>query len=71
MGVYKVQISLRVREGLRSDLEAFAAREKRKLGNLGEVILEWGFEQLREVGSIDRLLRCKVRPLVKKESKKE
>lgn len=71
MGVYKVQISLRVREGLRSDLEAFAAREKRKLGNLGEVILEWGFEQLREAGSIDRLLRCKVRPLVKKESKKE
>jgi hypothetical protein len=71
MGIYKVQISLRVRQGLRSDLEAFAAREKRKLGNLGEVILEWGFEQLKEAGSIDRLLRCKVRPADRGHRKKE
>jgi hypothetical protein len=61
MGEWKVQIGLRVRQALRSELEEFAAREKRKLGNLGEIILEWGFEQLRAAGSIDRLLKYKIR----------
>ncbi len=31
-------------------------------GNVGEVILEWGFEQLKAAGSIDRLLKYKIRP---------
>jgi hypothetical protein len=62
MGEYKVQVGLRVRQALRVELEEFAAREKRKLGNVGEVILEWGFEQLKAAGSIDRLLRYKIRP---------
>jgi hypothetical protein len=61
MGEWKVQIGLRVRQALRSELEEFAAREKRKLGNVGEIILEWGFEQLRAAGSIDRLLKYKIR----------
>jgi hypothetical protein len=62
MGEYKVQLGLRVRQALRVELEEFAAREKRKLGNVGEVILEWGFEQLKQAGSIDRLLKYKIRP---------
>jgi hypothetical protein len=62
MGEWKAQLSLRVRQGLRAELEEFAAQEKRKLGNVGEVILEWGFEQLKAAGSIDRLLKYKVRP---------
>lgn len=62
MGEYKVQLGLRVRQALRVELEEFAAREKRKLGNVGEVILEWGFEQLKAAGSIDRLLKYKIRP---------
>jgi hypothetical protein len=62
MGEWKAQISLRVRQTLRAGLEDFAAREKRKLGNVGEVILEWGFEQLKAAGSIDRLLKYKIRP---------
>lgn len=62
MGEWKAQISLRVRQALRAELEEFAAREKRKLGNVGEVLLEWGFEQLKAVGSIDRLLRSRIRP---------
>ena len=61
MGEWKVQLGLRVRQALRIELEEFAAREKRKLGNVGEVILEWGFEQLKAAGSIDRLLKYKVR----------
>jgi hypothetical protein len=62
MGEWKVQLGLRVRQALRLELEEFAMREKRKLGNVGEIILEWGFEQLKAAGSIDRLLKYKVRP---------
>ena len=61
MGEWKAQISLRVRQALRAELEEFAARERRKLGNVSEVILEWGFEQLKAAGSIDRLLKYKIR----------
>jgi hypothetical protein len=61
MGEWKAQISLRVRQALRTELEEFAARERRKLGNVSEVILEWGFEQLKAAGSIDRLLKFKIR----------
>ena len=61
MGEWKAQISVRVRQALRSELEEFAAREKRKLGNLGEVILEWAFEQLKVAGSTERLLKYKIR----------
>jgi len=62
MGEWKAQVSFRVRQALRAELAAFAAREKRTLGNLGELILEWGFEQLQIVGSTHRLLKYKVRP---------
>ena len=61
MGQWKAQISLRVRQGLRTELEEFAARERRKLGNVSEVLLEWSFEQLKAAGSIDRLLKYKIR----------
>ncbi len=65
MGEWKAQISVRVRQALRSELEEFAARERRKLGNLGEVILEvileWAFEQLKVAGSTERLLKYKIR----------
>lgn len=62
MGEWKAQISLRVRQALRTELEELAAREKRELGNVGEITLEWGFEQLKAAGSIDRLLKYKIRP---------
>ncbi len=62
MGEWKAQISLRVRQALRADLEQFAARERRKLGNLTELVLEWAFEQLKVAGSTDRLLKYKIRP---------
>jgi len=55
MGEWKAQLSLRVRQALRTELEEFAARERRKLGNITELILDWGFEQLKVAGSVDRL----------------
>jgi hypothetical protein len=47
---------------LRTELERFAVRERRKLGNIGEVLLEWAFEQLKAGGSTERLLTYKIRP---------
>jgi hypothetical protein len=60
MGEWKAQISIRIRQDLRSELEAFAARERRKLGNIGEVLLEWAFEQLKVAGSTESLLKYRV-----------
>lgn len=62
MGDWKAPLSLRVRQALRAELEAFAAQERRTLGNLGELIVEWAFEQLKAAGSTERLLRCRIRP---------
>jgi hypothetical protein len=39
MGEWKAQISLRVRQDLRREMEEFADKERRKLGNVGEVLL--------------------------------
>lgn len=60
MGEWKAPISLRVRQDLRRDLEDFALKERRTLGNVGEVLLEWGWEQLKIAGSIDRLLKFRI-----------
>jgi len=50
-----------LRAGLRRKMEEFADKERRKLGNVGEVLLEWAWEQLQAAGSIDRLLKFKIR----------
>jgi len=34
-----------------------ADKERRKLGNIGEVLLEWALEQPQAAGSIDRLMK--------------
>ncbi|MGB8473513.1 MAG: hypothetical protein WCE61_05435 [Candidatus Acidiferrum sp.] len=60
MGEWKAQISLRVRQDLRRELEGVAERERRKLGNVAEVLLEWAVLQLRVAGTIDRLLRVQL-----------
>ena len=60
MGDWKAPLSLRVRQALRAELEEFAARERRTLGNVGELILEWGFEQLKAAGSTERLLKSRI-----------
>jgi hypothetical protein len=62
MGEWKTQISIRVRQVLRTEMEEVAARERRKLGNLAELLLEWGFAQLKVAGSTERLLRVSLTP---------
>lgn len=59
MGIWKAQISLRVRQELRHELEEFAAKERRTLSNLGEILVEWAFEQLKAAGSTERLFHYK------------
>jgi hypothetical protein len=68
MGEWKAPLSLRVRQDLRREMDEFAARERRKVGNLGEQLVEWAFEQLKVAGSLDRLLKYK---LGKREEKKK
>ena len=60
MGDWSAQIRLRVRQALRAELEELAARERRRLGNVGTILLEWGAEQLKPAGSIERLLKYKI-----------
>lgn len=56
MGEWKAPLSLRVLQDFRRELEQVAAKERRTLGNLGELLLEWAFDQLKIAGSLDRLL---------------
>jgi hypothetical protein len=62
MGEWKVQVSVRVLPEMRRELEIAAVRERRSLGNLGGILIEWAFERHKEVGSSEKLLCCKVRP---------
>lgn len=45
----------------KDDLQKIADHEYRKLGNLGELLMEWSFEQLKAAGSTERLLKYKIR----------
>jgi hypothetical protein len=60
MGEWKAPLSLRIRRELRAQLEELAARERRTLGNVGELLLEWGLEQLKIAGSTERLLKSRI-----------
>lgn len=71
MGEWKAQISLRVRQDLRREMEEFAYKERRKLGNVGEVLLEWAWAQLQLAGSVDRLLKFEIRSKAAKRMDRE
>ena len=60
MGEWKTALSIRVRQSLKDDLQKIADREYRKLGNLGELLMEWSYEQLVVAGSTERLLKYKM-----------
>jgi len=53
--VVKINVALRLRRDLRAEMIMFAEQEKRSLGNLGAILLEWSFEQLKAAGSTTRL----------------
>jgi hypothetical protein len=61
MGEWKACVSLRIRPALRIEMEEFAVREQRTLGNMGSLLLEWAFEQLKAAGSTDGLRKSKIR----------
>jgi hypothetical protein len=60
MGEWKAQLSLGGRQDLRREMEEWACKERRKLGNAGETLLEWGFEQLKATRGIERLLKFRI-----------
>jgi hypothetical protein len=55
MGEWKMAVTLRMRGDLRAEMIAFAEQERRSLGNLAAILLEWSFEQLNAAGSTTRL----------------
>jgi hypothetical protein len=69
MGEWKVQISVRVSQALRIEMEEFAARERRTLSNLGQVLVGWSFAQLKIAGSTERLLKVSLTPRPGKQPK--
>jgi hypothetical protein len=71
MGEWKTALSIRVRQSLKDDLQKIADREYRKLGNLGELLMEWSYEQLTTAGSTEKLLKRKVRSLHKGRNNRE
>jgi hypothetical protein len=60
VGEWKAQISVRVRQDLRRELESVAERERRKLGNVVEALLDWAALQLRVAGTVERLTRVQL-----------
>jgi len=67
MGEWKAQISIRVRQDLRRELQGVAERERRNLSNVADALLEWSALQLRVAGSVERLMKYQ---LGKKEEEK-
>lgn len=61
MGEWKATVTMRIRPGLRDELVQYAVREQRSLGNMGAVLLEWAFEQLKAAGSTERLRKYRIR----------
>jgi hypothetical protein len=61
MGECKAYLSIRIRQNLKDALQKVADREHRKVANLSELLMEWSFEQLEAAGSLERLLKHKIR----------
>lgn len=57
MGEWKAQVSVRIRQALRAEIEEFAAKERRTMSNVSESLLEWGVAHLKTAGTIDLLMR--------------
>lgn len=52
----RVNLGFKVKPALRTALKKHADREKRSLGNLSEVLLEWAYEQLKRAGHTIELM---------------
>jgi hypothetical protein len=56
-------VTLRMRGDLRAEMIAFAEQEKRSLGGLAAILLEWSFELLKVAGNTTRLFGQSAKPL--------
>jgi hypothetical protein len=65
MSESKMNVSLRMRADLRTDIIQFAARERRSLSSLAAILLEWSFERLKTAGSTTKLLGHNAKRLTK------
>lgn len=50
-------MTMHIRPDLRVELVEFAVREQRSLGNIGAILLEWGYEQLEAAGPTEKWLQ--------------
>lgn len=50
-----------IRESMLKEIDRFAAGERKKSREIVELILEWSVARLREAGSVNRLLRYRIR----------
>jgi DNA-binding XRE family transcriptional regulator len=57
MGEWKTSLSLRIKIDTKTELEKYAKKEMRTLGNIGEVLIEWALVQLQKAGGTEKLLR--------------
>lgn len=58
----RVPLCVSIRESLLKEIEAFAAGERKQSKEIVELILEWSVVRLREAGSVNQLLRYRIRP---------
>lgn len=67
----KVNLGFKVRPSFRAALTKQAQREKRSLGNVSEVLLEWAYDQLQRSGDtiVDLIENWEARPAVSKKGK--
>jgi hypothetical protein len=56
VGEWKAQVSVRIRQTLRAEIGEFAARERRTMSNISELLLDWSIAHLKKAGTIDQLL---------------
>jgi hypothetical protein len=57
MGEWKAQVSVRIRQSLRAEIEALAAKERRTMSNVSELLLEWSIAHLKATESVDQLMK--------------
>ena len=62
MSEIRLPLSVRVPPQLLKELSEAADLDKRKLNDLAAVLMEWSFAQFKAAGSVQNLLKSRVRP---------
>jgi hypothetical protein len=56
--MHKAPVIFMVEESIRQGFERIAAQEDKRLSKVTEIVFKWSVWQLREAGSLTRLLQC-------------